>query len=406
MMPEGAGADETLRRAVIALADELVADRIQTRAGCTWLVQRSRPGDRFVIGPAGPFLYEGGSGIALFLASANRCLGIPEFADAARNALRHVLASFVDASDPRHQVGLYQGWLGVAVVGAVVARAIADDDLWESFRGLAESCATPSPDPLNWDLISGAAGSIPAYLTLFELFEAEVFLQAAVGTGDLLLATAAESRDGLWWGQVDNTAGSGLAHGSSGMAAALGLLGRRTALERFSRASRNVLRFDASAALPDWDEGSAHPHPDRHGMLGASGSWCYGLVGHLMAASWITGQEISPELREVLDRVEAEAVALVRTDTQVDGCLCHGLAGLAECLLREGRFSAAYEIAVNCRLRWVRRSGLAGPYPRHSLGLMTGWSGIGLLLLHCCESDPLLRPLHPWQWPDMVAEGN
>ncbi|MGD0301857.1 MAG: lanthionine synthetase LanC family protein, partial [Bryobacteraceae bacterium] len=141
-------------------------------------------GESIAHGALGPALYDGTSGIALFLWRLSEVTGERIFRVTAEAALRQALGKM-----PVPGCGLYSGGLGIFYAAAEIRREFDENALLRQAE----------PNRSQLDLIDGSAGAIVALLNLHARTRSAPLLDAAVRHGDLLLDEASRTEDGWSW---------------------------------------------------------------------------------------------------------------------------------------------------------------------------------------------------------------
>ncbi|HEX8697160.1 MAG TPA: lanthionine synthetase LanC family protein [Longimicrobium sp.] len=386
--------------AAAGVGARLCRDALWDGARCNWLGDASE-----VVGSAwtvvhkamGAELYDGTAGIALFLARLHAATGERPFRTAAEGALRHVLSR-------RGQLGaagrlaFHSGATGVAWVLAEAGELLGSGEYASAARELADEVAGLEPRPHEVDVISGAAGAIPALLDLAARFGVEAWMGAAARLGDFLLSIARPGEAGTSWRTLEMDTRrdlTGYSHGASGVALALLELWRRTGEARFRAAAEEGFRYERSWFDPrqgNWPdfrtfESMGMPTPPEPGYALA---WCHGAPGIGMARirAWqLTGDDVYRREADAALRTTAYALQAAAQAGSAGFSLCHGDAGNAELLiLAEQAFGGggAMQLAEQ-----VGRMGIAryllprAPWPcgvpdgGETPNLMLGLAGIG-----------------------------
>jgi lantibiotic modifying enzyme len=390
---------DELLGAAAALGRRLVAEAVWYDGRCSWLgaVDDPEDGSRPEYRPVGPSVYGGTAGIGLFLAELAAATGDAPARRAAIGALGHAVARA--ASLPRH--GLQAGLPGVAWAAARTGALLDVEALAVAARALIADAAAASVGLPGPDVVMGAAGTVAALLGLAGTLREPACVTSAVAIGEPLRA-AARVRRGRWsWGDPARPRAPhlcGLAHGASGIGAALAELFAATGDERFAAAARGAFayerfRFDAESGL--WPDLRTPPRVGRGAMRA---TWCYGEAG--IAISRLRASRVLDDERLCLDA--DIAVATTRTHVQQaldyaidDLSLCHGLGGAADALIEAGEHDAARALAHVAIDRFSRHGdwpcGVYGTAP----GLLRGLSGIGWLFLRAHDprvDSPLALP--------------
>jgi type 2 lantibiotic biosynthesis protein LanM len=356
--------------------------------------------------PVGVDLYNGLSGIALFLAQLGRVTGDLRYERLARQAANSIGRQFetrYSAGEPM-PVGVYGGTSGAIYAFAHLAR------LWQAPEWLqrAEEITTLIGHHVaadqRFDLIDGSAGAIMALLTLYRERPSDAVLRVARACGDHLLANAreADGAAGLCWSNPIPSFGplTGISHGAGGIALALLQLGHVTGDSRYTDAGRAALRYERSTFAKDegnWPDlrnigsapagDSAAPGPRRFMT-----TWCHGAPGIGMSRILMQRVLNDPDL-------SVEISTAVRTTLQAgfgtNHCLCHGDLGNLD-LIQAGlqgreRADAVSRLGATI-VHSIRRDGWLTGIPQgvESPSLMCGIAGIGYGLLRLL--DPVSVP--------------
>jgi hypothetical protein len=364
---------------------------------------------------AGPNIYHGTAGIAVFLSELLNFDGDPNIRRTARGALTHAINGCRRLRP--HDFGFHSGRVGVAYALSRYAESTGDALALDEARNVLKPILGQERNDRGLDVISGAAGSIPVLLLLSEALSFPALRNSAEALGDRLLATARRNLCGWSW---DSPARGnardlcGFAHGASGCAAALLELWAVTGSARFLYGGQRALDYEAYHFAPqvenwpdfrhlDWGEILGSPErlrevqssiragedPPRYSPHYMS-AWCHGAPG--IALTRLRAFELLGDAS-----YEAEAkVALKTTHDSVRAglsnySLCHGIFGNCEPLLWgsalfsepqwhdtvEACISEAITEIVGTARRWP--TGVFGAQP--DPGLLMGEAGIGHFLL-------------------------
>lgn len=354
--------------------------------GVVWLAP-DRPG-------LGPHLYDGTTGLAVFLAAYDHVVG----GDAHRETVLGTLAPLRRklrglAADPARAVRLalpVGGMMGVGswIYGLVrVGGWLRDPSLVEDAH---EATVLFTPERIaadrRLDVVTGSAGAILALLALDGVRPGpnpagDTPLElAAAFAAHLVEQRVAAAGGHRAWPDPEGRVLGGFAHGASGNAFALLRLFGRTgdpalrdaALEGIS--SERAL-FDARADSW-WDPRTDRPLQDV--------AWCHGAPGIALARLGALDVQDDPEVREELGMLVRKTRGVADRDSDD---LCCGNSGRAEILLRAGRslhdgflLDDARALAMRVIGRGIRGSGPT---------LFHGLAGIGYMLLTVSSPDRL-----------------
>jgi hypothetical protein len=405
------------------LVDEAIWDGDQ----CTWLgpvVTTNEDGaSTLAYGTIGTTLYDGDSGVALFLAALGSVAGDSRAEDTARGAARHALAAARQAS--AGETSLYTGSLSIALSAAAVAGITSDAQLASGVRTLLDTLLGQDLGPRGFDLLSGTAGVIVGLLTLAELLKDDGLADGAVRAGRQLLLMAQRSDVGWSW---RDPAGArhpnltGLSHGVAGAGYALLELLRVTGEHRWQAAAEMAFRYEEhwfSEKIGNWPDLRYHGSRTSRRTRTFLTQWCHGAPG--IALTRLRAVELTGD-----DKRRQEAlVALCTTvrdtraalqDRSLSFSLCHGLAGNADVVLdgtealQDAGISTSSLVADVALAGHDRHQSGCEPWPcgipvagRETPGLMLGLAGIGYHYLR--QADPQLVPSVLLFRPERFAAG-
>jgi hypothetical protein len=371
---------------------------------CNWLGTEPVEGGRLGRQPGltyralGPKVYSGTSGLALFLAEVHAATGAAAPRQTALGAIRQALGH-IDAVPPPGRLGLYTGWVGIALAAAHVGSVLGEEELLGRAMQLLQRSTNESREEHEFDLISGRAGAIAALVVLCDLLNDASLLDFAAQLGNELLKTAEETDAGYSWKSFASPKQrnlTGFAHGTAGVGYALLELFRATNDSRYLRAAEQAFRYErywfdtAEGNWPNFQGQSGQSKRGKHPLSFAT-SWCHGAPG--IALSRLRAYEV---LRDETCKQEA-IIALQTTRETIERTLhsgvgnfslCHGLAGNAEVLLYGRRVlgqdqarpsELAYDVGYEGFERYAKRghSWPCGAGGGETPSLMLGLAGIG-----------------------------
>ena len=394
---------EELLAQAMAIADRLDIMALRDAQDVSWLgITLARDEQYWSLAPLGVDLYDGVSGIALFLAYLGEITHAERYrplAETTCDTLRRTIAQYPAGLTT---IGGYSGWGGV--IYTLTHLAV----LWGQPALLAEAehMVERLPDLVDHDdlldVIAGSAGCIGGLLTLYQWRPAARTLAVAIQCGEWLLATAQTMPQGIGWNTVRMSQPlAGFSHGAAGMAWALWQLSTVTGIGRFRTAACEAMAYErhlfapAHGNWPDLREPKTSVNADPEAGQTFMTAWCHGApgigLGRLATLQGMADREMYADL----------AVAIETTRTHGFGynhSLCHGDFGnldlLIEARLRLGR--ADLEVPIHdiaARLvEDIRQNGwrCGNPLGVESPGLMTGLAGIGYELLRL--ADPTRVP--------------
>jgi len=299
---------------------------------------------RMVCKALGPELYQGTSGVALFLAALYSATGDTTARDTALGAIRQALSN-IDAVPPPVRFGLYTGWSGIAFSAARVGVLLREEELLGAALHLLQRLARESQDEREFDLLSGVAGAVAAFVVLHDILHEASLLDFAARLGDELLNAADKSQTGYSWRSPsfpEQPNLTGFSHGAAGIGYALLELFHATGTQSYRHAAEQAFSYEHhwfDEETGNWPDLRSERGRDRHprAPLSFSTAWCHGAPG--IALARLRAYQLLKD-----DRYKAEARTALQTTHQTvetslrakigTYSLCHGLAGNADILLQ------------------------------------------------------------------------
>jgi type 2 lantibiotic biosynthesis protein LanM len=405
---------ETFAAEADSIAAEISRYTIRRGPGAAWIgLDWLGDSEVFQLVCLGPDLYNGNSGIAVFLAAHAAVTGNTasgELALAALSYLRKNLKSR-NAARPARALGLggATGLGSIVYALALTAKSLNNADL------LADADATSQlfTDELiaadrQLDVMGGSAGAILALLRLYRDTQSGGALGRAIKCGEHLLAQSRLGAEGRrsWLGQGSGAqrpahALNGMSHGAAGFAYALAALAAATGRDDFAAAASECIAFEDSSYDAD-----RHNWPDlRAEKPHWPCQWCHGALGIGLARlatakRGIANRDAKPLAADIGNAVEgAERNAPTPVDT-----LCCGALGGIEFFCEAGNALNRDDLralAAQRLMTVLQRAAATGDYRWNSgkrqfnLGLFRGLSGVGYTLLR--QIDPSLPNVLTWE---------
>lgn len=336
-------------RAAEAIASRLSQEAVWHADRCNWLgaeaaefnLTSRRTGMRY--SALGPDLYNGTSGVALFLAELHTATGDVAARRTALGAIGQAL-SRADALPQSGRLGLFTGAVGIAFAAARVGTILGEVEVLEQAATLLRDLARQEQQEPEFDLISGAAGAIAALVVLRDILNDEPLLDFALRLGDNLLQAADKSDFGYSWGSPTLPKQrnlTGFSHGAAGVGHALLELFHATGKPEYRIGAERAFDYERhwfDAKVGNWPDFRGEPGRGRRtkAPLSYAALWCHGAPG--IALSRLRAFKILKD-----DVYKAEAITALQTTRETirkwlhsgteNYSLCHGLAGNAEVLL-------------------------------------------------------------------------
>ncbi len=395
-------------RAATALADELLDTAVHGTDDQPphWL-SLNVVGERYWrAGPAGISLYDGVSGIALFLAHLGSMTGDQRYREVAERIAQSLADSLTSPDRGRHlrfslSIGGF-GELGGAVYTLTHLAALWDTpELLDAATALVPELAGRFAGDRELDVVQGTAGAALALAALHRTRPDERTADALRLAAATLAKAATEVTGGAAWRTAVDPDRPllGMSHGASGFALALARAAELTGEDHHYRLCEEALRFERHGLDPgrgNW--------PDLRSIVPRGSfmdAWCHGAAGIGLVRAALLGVEGLADAHELLAEDLRIAAGTVRGDLLRDGVhtglgndsLCHGDLGLVAALLAAGPALGETDDLGPRVARLVADRVLAGdvrpgvPMGVTTPGLMTGSAGIGYGLLRVAAPD-------------------
>ncbi len=389
-------------------AAEISSHAIRRGPGAAWIgLDWLGDSDMAQLTNLGPDLYNGTSGIALFLAAHTAVTGTEQSADLARAGIAYLRRQIKSRSAARfaRSIGLGGGTGLGGIVYALTAMATILRD--EALRSDAQAAADLVTDELitadkHLDVIAGAAGAILGLLRLYRDSGSEDVLRRANKCGEHLLAQArigSESRRS-WVGQgLGTQALNGMSHGAAGFAYALAALAAASGRDDFATAASECIAFENStydATRQNW--------PDLRGGGEPSWpcQWCHGAPG-IGLARIAAGKRGAMAAKLITPDIESAVTTAERAWPNSVDTLCCGTLGSVEFLCEAADALERNDLRVLAAQRLtsvLKAASASGDYRWNSggrqfnLGLFRGLAGVGYTALR--QADRTLPNVLIW----------
>jgi len=400
----GPATKDVLLAEAAEVGDRLVKTAIQQEGRITWLGLNLVDEQVWQVNPVQIGLFDGLSGIALFLGYLGHVSG----EDAYREVAAKAAAMIVDELEDLDQsIDVHVTMSGIGAFGALGGSVYALSHLGHLWNDglLLERAASVVPymaeridGDLSLDVISGCAGGILALLSLDTVAPGSGALAVAEKMGRRLADRAVECRGGKGWvTTVSAEPLAGFSHGASGIAVALARLDRARGTDEYRSLVLSALKSES--ALFDQGVGNWADLRDDTPQGDFMVAWCHGANGVGLARDDLRGYCADEDLREDIERavraVEATWSGVGTGRGFGNHSICHGDLGNLELLVRAAGTQEARErvrvlladvLVAKEHLGW--RCGV--PLGVETPGLMPGLAGIGHALMRFAE--PSLVP--------------
>ena len=383
------------------IAAELLGYAVRRGSSAAWIgLDWLGDAEVFQLVCLGPELYNGVSGIAVFLAAHAAAAGAKASDELARAAVALLRRKLKDRNAPRMARSLGVG--GAIGLGSIVyaltvmSKCLHDEELLTD----ALHASKLFTDELiaadkQLDVIGGSAGAILALLRLYRDTKSSEVLARAAKCGEHLLAQPRRGPEGrrIWIGQGFGVRGlNGMSHGAAGYAYALSALSAAAGREDFAQAASECIAFENSSYDADrrnWPDlrGDGEPH--------WLCQWCHGAPGIGLARLGMRKRGAAHEKLLAADVDRAVEGVEQGKATPVDTLCCGTLGGIeflceaANALRRDDLRRLAAQRLVTV----LERASSAGDYRwnsgnrRFNLGLFRGLAGVGYTLLRQIDAS-------------------
>ncbi len=346
---------------------KLCRDAIWSGNRCNWtgakLIRLNNGRQSVAIRSCGPDLFDGTTGIAIFLARLFALTHERVFRLTAEAAVHQALSRLDDIPGEK-RIGFYKGLTGVAYALSELAELLDIPKFRPMTLLLLEEADRDQYATQEVDVLSGRAGAIVALLKIHSRLSHELPLELAIKQGERLLDRKVNA--------------SGFANGDAGIAWALSELYHATKLDRFREATA---RYGNNSSIQSSASNSENGNQTRW-LDGASGKGMALLRRYELSGDAALLDRAKPAIEKVAKRLSAVSFDLGGTDYSP----AYGVTGEAELLLD----AAAVLDKANYK-QLAERVGLVGiecfrkddlPWPCGEIadgehpGLMNGLAGI------------------------------
>lgn len=381
--------DARLGRAAGDLFDDAIDAAFDTNDGSVW-ASISPATSTMTLVPADESLYDGRSGIALTAAALYDATGRERYRKLVGELLDPVIDD-VDAGGSPFGLGGTKGVGSVIHVLSVIGSLLGEDAYRDSAVRAASSITEARlAEDDTLDVMWGAAGTLLGLLACYDRYGEETVLDRAIACGERLLEARVPVGDHRAWKTTrEDTAITGFAHGSSGIAYALARLATAADDPRYAEAALEALDYESTLYAPSRTNWAKSPRRRRYQDM-----WCHGRTG--MALARIGIGELFDDAQLLSDATEALSATAAAEPSTVDHVCC-GNFGRAEALLvasrrASGDLADATELAGRCLARREDEGTLALPGHARSFANPTffnGVSGVAYTLLRLRDPDSL-----------------
>ncbi|MEM1170689.1 MAG: type 2 lanthipeptide synthetase LanM family protein [Cyanobacteria bacterium P01_H01_bin.35] len=357
-----------------AIGDRLELLALGGESDATWIGVTLVGGTHWSLQPLNWSLYDGISGVILFLAYLGAVTAEKRYTTIARAGLRTLQNQLQQNESFIDLIGGFSGWGGIIYTFTHLGVLWQQPELLEEAVGLIGSIKAKISQDKQLDIIDGAAGCIPSLLALYACVPSDTVINAAIECGDRLLAEFQPQENSCWLFPEERDR-KGFAHGIPGIAWALLELGNITNEERFRQVAVAAAKSLALNAQKQEEELVI---------------WCNSVPGVGLANLRFLQDG---EGGQILAEVKAGIEIVLKRGFGLNHCLCHGDLGNLEFVLQArdilnvNQWDAEIDRIAGMIFESIDKYGwLCGvPLGVETPGLMTGIAGIGYGLLRLAE---------------------
>lgn len=387
--PDPEHATEELSDAARWASEAITQSAIRSNSTAAWIgLDWLGDSDLYQLAPLGFDLYNGVTGIAMFLAAYAATTGDHDAAVLANEALAPLYRSTTGQGAARlaRRLGLGGGLgLGSIIYGlTAIYELLGDREHIDRAQGIVSLISDELIEAdRNFDAMSGCAGAIVGCLKLYFVNRSEEALTAACRCGDHLLRNEPASglANGPWVGAgLGPKPLTGMSHGASGYALAFARLFEATAIERYASAADSCLDYEKrhfSQERLNWPDFRNRGNNKESWTC----QWCHGAAGiGLARLSLMQSSRSSRRYDSSAAEMDSALRCVDRRWSGEDNSLCCGNLGNIEFILEAANVLGRPEIGSDAlrKLRSVARTRQSAPY---ALGLFRGLAGVGYTML-------------------------
>lgn len=393
--------------AISDIGDTIERLAFRSNGGANWFTWKSVGNSHWDLEAMDATLYDGLSGMALFLAYAGEITEDKRYRKLAEEALATARFLWRNHQQDITDIGLFSGWGGLIYTLCHLSAIWEQPSLLEEASELQVFIENGISTDQNNDITGGCAGAISALLLLNSMRPDPSTINLAISCGEQLLSKKVPIENGAGW-ILDAAGGkalAGMSHGAAGICAALAELYHHTNIEAFKIACDEAIQFERglySENMMNWPDLRAGKRPEssteENGYYFMT-AWCHGAPGIGLARIRLK----SLLNTEAFDDEISDSIHTTMKSGFLDNhCLCHGSLGNLDLLLQAAKFPeylhlkektlelAAQIVAGQSKTGWL--SGYM--YNLETPGFMVGFAGIGY---------QLLRVLKPNEVPSVLS---
>jgi class II lanthipeptide synthase len=334
----------------------------------------------------GPDLYNGTSGIALFLLYLYSFTKDDQCRRTALGAIEQAIYNLKQIPST-NRFGFFSGQVGVSYVAIKIGMILNEYSLIEKGLEILKQLRMDKGEHF-YDIIDGNAGAIPALLDIYlNMISEERLYELAISLGNKLITSANKGSIGWSWQSSFNSTNNltGFAHGTAGIGYSLLELFNMTKEKKFLGAAQQAFQYENN-----W---FSSKYSSKSSTIKYAKSWCHGAPG--IGLSRLRAYKILKEKKYLEDSYAAlkTAIKIITQNKPIqqdqDYSFCHGLGGICELLINahvilndSSYMSYVYDMGVIGEKKYgFENSWPCGILIGENPSLMLGLAGIGYLYL-------------------------
>lgn len=388
------------------LLDLMIYDDVTQEALWPALIYLGMDEVNWHLGVQNMYLYDGLAGTGLFMSELWNVTGEARFKNifmCIRRQLFDYTTKQLSQTGLKANSGIFSGEASLIYVYLCWYKTYEDPVYLLFARKHSEVLEKVFREDTCFDLLSGNAGAMVAWVLLYELTKEQKYLDLAEEAAQLLRGHAQSMDVGKGWRiKGEEVPLAGISHGNSGFIAAFAHLYAVTHNPDDALLLGELLAYENSLyepAIKNWKD----LRKISHGKPAAGDdtyfdtvAWCHGAPGVLMAR--LAMKKMCPEIAaEIVDEDIQKALSKMMENKYRKGyCLCHGNTGNAmiAAMVLECGFASdkANELRKYCTdiitdlIRATQRMEFL-PQELYNAGFMPGISGIGYGLLKLIRGE-------------------
>lgn len=356
-------------------------------------------------------LYNGLSGIAIFLAELYKQTQNPIYFKVLNGTIRNILNQHKIAPLPSY-FSFFGGQLGIGYMLWRIGTSLEQRSWKEKGLRLLKSLKDKAIQEHEIDVIGGAAGAIPILIGISNIEAIPQLLKIAQKCGDFLIQKAEKKEQGWFWQSIGAADGlTGYSHGAAGISGALLDLFVATGQKQYKTAAMKGFQFEKSHYMPhlkNWPDLRTIPGAPPKATPNCCEMWCHGAPGMILsrykAYQQTNDNSLWEDLQNAVDTTYNAVTRELQNPQYFNFSLCHGIAGNADILLSLGELvsnTTFTQIAEQVGLKGIELydntdtdwpSGVNDPSGKTqgkapSPGLMLGLAGTGYFYLRLANRN-------------------